>query len=65
MTAHAFVIRHQRLLSRAPGINLVNSMERNIMKITLPIAGLLLGAWLLPVAGYTADTSTQPTAPSK
>lgn len=34
------------------------------MKIKLPIAGLLLGAWLLPVAGYTADTPTKPAAPS-
>ena len=64
MTAHAFVIRHQRLLSRAPGVNLVNPIERTIMKIKLRITALLLGAWLLPVAGYTADTSTQPTAPS-
>jgi hyperosmotically inducible protein len=34
------------------------------MKITLPIAGLLLGAWLIPVAGYAADTSAKPAVPS-
>ncbi len=34
------------------------------MKINLPIAGLLLGAWLLPVAGYTADNPTKAVAPS-
>jgi hyperosmotically inducible protein len=34
------------------------------MKINLPIAVLLLGACLLPVAGYTADTPAKPAAPS-
>ena len=34
------------------------------MKITLPIAGLLLGTWLLPLAGYAADSSTKPDARS-
>jgi osmotically-inducible protein OsmY len=34
------------------------------MKINLPIAGLLLGVWLLPVTGYTADTSTSAIPPS-
>jgi hyperosmotically inducible protein len=34
------------------------------MKTNLTIAGLLLGAWLLPVAGYAADTSAvSPSAP--
>src|SRR5476651_2014835 len=28
------------------------------MKITLSIAGVLLGAWMLPMTGYTADSST-------
>jgi osmotically-inducible protein OsmY len=34
------------------------------MKITLPIAGLLVGVWLLPVTGFTADTSTSAVPPS-
>lgn len=34
------------------------------MKISLPIAGLLLGAWLLPATGYSADNAVKPTAPS-
>jgi hyperosmotically inducible protein len=34
------------------------------MKITLPIAGLLLGVWLLPVTGYTADTTNSVEPPS-
>jgi hyperosmotically inducible protein len=33
------------------------------MKINLPIAGLLLGAWLLPVAGYAADSATKTAVP--
>lgn len=34
------------------------------MKITLPVAGLLLGTWLLPLAGYAADSTTRPDARS-
>jgi hyperosmotically inducible protein len=34
------------------------------MKIILSIAGLLIGAWLLPVTGFTADTSTSAASPS-
>jgi hyperosmotically inducible protein len=34
------------------------------MKVTLPIAGILLGAWLIPMAGYAADTSAKQDAAS-
>ena len=33
------------------------------MNIKLFIAGLLFGAWLLPVAGYTADTPAKSSVP--
>lgn len=34
------------------------------MKITLPIAGLLLGVWMLPVTGYSADSSGKMVEPA-
>lgn len=34
------------------------------MKISLPIAGLMLGVWLLPAAGFAADSSGKPVEPA-